>query len=216
MIEPYGTVSDRTQHPPRRERRMPILAFIGRVLVVGIGGGGLGLLLAALATGPGTGIGTSAVGPWIFRPQIGTTEIDPYARASLARSGALPLGAAEGLSFFARGDSSGNLFDPACDYRVTGNVPRARNWTLTLYADDGALVANAANRHGFTSAEILRSAGGGFEIVVSRHARPGNWLPAGDDARFVLVLRLYDTELDTSSKPLDATAMPRIEKLNCR
>lgn len=218
MIEPGRTAADQTRRPSVRDRRDPrsSLAFARRILAVCIGGSLLGLALTYLAVERGTCVGTVEAGPWTFRPSIGTTEIDPYTRAMLARSGELPLGTAEGLSFLAGSDSSGAPFDPGCDYIVTGSIPRARYWTLSLHSAEGELVANAADRYGFTSADILRSADGGFEIVASRQARPGNWLPIGTQARFVLVLRLYDTELDTRSRPLDAVAMPRIVKLRCR
>jgi hypothetical protein len=192
------------------------LAFVARLTAVVVVGSLLGSLFTYLAIQPVTGFGVVAVGPWTFRPKIGAAAIDPYARAMLARSGELPLGAAEGLSFLAQSDSSGILFDAGCDYRVTGAIPRARYWTLSLNSVEGDLVANAAERYGFTSAEILRSAGGGFEIFVSRQARAGNWLPIGHNASFVLVLRLYDTTIDTRSAVPDAAGMPRIEKMHCR
>jgi hypothetical protein len=199
-----------------RSRVGALLAAIGRVVIVGVGGSVLGLALTALTLEHRSGVGTVEAGPWTFRPATGTTEVDPYSRAILARSGELPQGAAEGAVFRAWGDSAGASLDPGCDYRVTGNVPRARFWTLALNSAEGEVVANAADRYGFTSAEILRSADGGFEIVASRNARPGNWLPIGIATRLVLVLRLYDSELDMRSRPLDAAALPRIEKLRCR
>lgn len=215
----WGRTGSRPAQKSRlRELSTPrrILASFSRILAVCVAGILLGLLLTFLAIERGTGIGTVEAGPWTYRPSIGTTEIDPYTRAMLARSGELPLGAAEGLSITARGDSAGATFDPGCDYVVAGAVPRARYWTLSVHSPEGDLVANAAGRYGFTSAEILRSADGGFEIIVAPRARPGNWLPNGNATRFVLVLRLYDTELDTRSAPLDGTALPRITKLRCR
>lgn len=213
---PIGSLLARKSRLREQSTPRPILASISRILAVCVVGGLLGLLLTFVAIERGAGIGMVEAGPWTYRPSIGTTEIDPYARAMLARSGELPLGIAEGLSFSARGDSSGAAFDPGCDYVVAGNIPRARYWTLSLQSADGDFVADAAGRYGFTSAEILRSGDGGFEIIVARQARPGNWLPIGDTARFVLVLRLYDTELEARSAPLDAAAMPRITKLRCR
>jgi hypothetical protein len=192
------------------------LAFGGGILGACIGGSLAGLLVTYLAIEPVTGFGTISSGPWTFRPDIGTSEIDPYASAMLARTRELPLGTAEGQAFFARGDSSGTPFDPGCDYLVTGSIPRARYWTLTVHSPEGGLVANPADRYGFTSAELLRAAGGGFEIVVARQARAGNWLPVGSDAKFILALRLYDVETNPRTTPPSAAEMPRIERLRCR
>jgi hypothetical protein len=35
----------------------------------------------------GTDLGTLTIGAWTARPKIGTAEVDPYSRASIARSG---------------------------------------------------------------------------------------------------------------------------------
>ncbi len=154
-------------------------------------------------------------GPWKRWPKSGSMDIDPYAHAMLARSGQLPLGTAEGLSFFAWNDSAGEPLRAGCDYMVRGPVPPTRYWTLSLYAPTGSLVDNPAKRFDFTSAEILRAADGGFEIAVSRHARPGNWLPIGDVSAFALVLRLYDTLFDFGMSKVEATALPQIAKGHC-
>jgi hypothetical protein len=149
-------------------------------------------------------------------PKIGAGDVDPYARANLAHSGEMALGASEGLSFVARRDSAGAALAPDCDYTLTGQPPKARYWTLTLLSPAGFLVANAAQRHGFTSSQILRGSDGGFEIALSRHARPGNWLPIGEAGKFILVLRLYDTELSAATVALDETNLPRLVKGACR
>lgn len=218
MTGPRDRGSSRSWRDLVRDRRQPrpFITFLVRVLAVCVGGSLIGLFLTYLAIEHGMGFGIVEVGPWTYRPRIGTTEIDPYARAMLARTGELPLGAAEGVTFIARADSSGAPFDPGCDYVVTGSIPRARYWTLSLQSPEGELVANTARRYGFTSAEILREAGGGFAIVVAPRARAGNWLPIGNDDWFVLVLRLYDVAIDTRTAPPRASDMPRIEKLICR
>ncbi len=51
--------------------------------------------------------GAVNVGAWTAWPQEGSTDADPYSLAMLARTGELPLGAGEGLSFTATRDSSG-------------------------------------------------------------------------------------------------------------
>jgi len=56
-------------------------------------------------------------------------------------------------------------------------------------------VANSAQRHGFTSQEIIRNADGSFDVTVGPRARPGNWLPTGGVEKYLLVLRLYDTPI---------------------
>jgi hypothetical protein len=49
----------------------------------------------------GTDLGTLTIGAWTARPRTGTAEVDPYSRASIARSGELPVGTGDGVAFSA-------------------------------------------------------------------------------------------------------------------
>jgi hypothetical protein len=174
---------------------------------------GLGSTWFALTRG--TAFGAVTIGAWTAWPRTGTAGIDPYARAAQARTGAVPVGAGDGVAFFARVDDAGRPFDGRCDVVIKGTTPAARFWTLTLYSPDGRLVANGAGRYGFTSQEITRQAGGEFEIVVAPRARPGNWLPSGGVERYVLVLRLYDTPVGAATRTGKEAPMPSITGRVC-
>ena len=65
---------------------------------------GLGLTQFALTRG--TAFGAITIGAWTAWPKTGTAEIDPYARAAIARSGELPIGSGDGVAFFASADDS--------------------------------------------------------------------------------------------------------------
>jgi hypothetical protein len=174
---------------------------------------GMAATLAALQGEPP--FGAVAIGPWTTWPRVGDSEIDPYARAVLAVSGALPLGAGEGLAFIAKTDDSGAALDARCDYRISGGAPSARFWTLAAYDVDGRLRPNAANRYGLTSTALLRESGGGFAIDASRDAQPGNWLPLGEKSRFVLVLRAYQPTSSAVAGALDGLVLPAITREGC-
>jgi hypothetical protein len=174
---------------------------------------GLGATWFALSRG--TAFGAVSIGAWTAWPKNGTTDIDPYARAVVARSGQLPVGSGDGVAFFARVDDQGRPFDGRCDLTISGTTPPARFWTLTLYDPDGRLVANSVNRHGFTSQEIVRRSDGSFDVVVAPRARPGNWLPTGGVERYVLVLRLYDTPVGVASRTGREAPMPAIQQGAC-
>ena len=90
-----------------------------------------------------------------------------------------------------------------------------RSWTLTLYDPEGRLVANTIDRHGFTSAEILRDIEGRFTISVAPRARPGNWLPTGGIERYVLVWRFYDTPIGVATRTAKESPMPAIVRKAC-
>ncbi len=186
-----------------------------KILLTVLAGTALGLAATYYVLGAGIRFDEIEAGPWTRWPQSGSMDIDPYAHAMLARSAEMPLGTAEGLSFFAWTDSTGAALRGRCDYVVSGPVPPTRYWTLSLYSPTGAIVDNLDKRFGFTSAEILRAADGGFQITIARDARPGNWLPVGKVARFALVLRLYDTLADFGLSNAAPTALPQIVKGHC-
>jgi hypothetical protein len=97
----------------------------------------------------GTDLGTLTIGAWTARPKTGTADVDPYSRASIARSGELPVGTGDGVAFSATTDDRKKPLDGRCDVVVSGVTPAARFWTLTLYNTKGHLVANSLQRYGF-------------------------------------------------------------------
>jgi hypothetical protein len=143
----------------------------------------------------GTDLGTLTIGAWTARPKTGTADVDPYSRATIARSGELPVGTG--------------------DVIVSGVTPAARFWTLTLYDQKGRLVANSLQRYGFTSQEIIRGADGAFEIRVASRSRAGNWLPTGGIERYALMLRLYDTPVGVATRTQRDAPMPSIATAGC-
>jgi len=163
----------------------------------------------------GVAFGSLTVGAWTAWPKSGSVDIDPYARAGIARSGELPTGMGDGVAFFAHTDDRGDNFDGRCTFTIGGMTPAARYWTVTLYDPEGRLVANTIDRHGFTSEEIVRDSDGHFAITVAPLARPGNWLPTGGIEQFVLVWRLYDTPIGVSTKTTKEGPMPAIERKGC-
>ena len=158
-----------------------------------------------------TGFSTLRIGAWTARPKTGTSGIDPYARAAIARTGALPVAIGDGVSFIARTDDGGRTLDGRCDAVITGTTPSARFFTLTLYDPDGKLVPNTLDRQGFTSAEIVRNQDGSFELTVSPRARPGNWLPTGGVERYILIMRFYDTSVGVATRAEREAPMPSIK-----
>jgi hypothetical protein len=174
---------------------------------------GLGATWVTLTRG--VAFGSLTIGAWTAWPRSGSVDIDPYARATIARSGELPIGTGDGVAFYAHTDDAGDSFDGRCTFVLSGMTPAARYWTLTLYDPRGRLVANTLDRHGFTSAEIVRDSGGRFSINVGPHARPGNWLPSGGVEQFVLVLRLYDTPIGVGAWTTKEGPMPAIVRKGC-
>jgi hypothetical protein len=175
----------------------------------------VGLGATYLALTRGAAFGSLTIGAWTAWPKTGTADADPYARASIARTGQLPIGLGDGVSFSAQADDKGKILDGRCGVVLDGITPTARFWTLTLYNIDGQLVANSVNRYGFTSQEIVRRADGSFRIAVGPRASSGNWLPTGGVDRYVLVLRLYDTAVGVSTRAGREAPMPTVITGSC-
>lgn len=188
------------------------MRFLLELLVTLIVALALGLATAwYMVDAPRIGLG---VGKWHAVPPVTAESADPYTRARIARTGEIALGVGEGLVFIAEEDESGRGLDGACEYRLSGETPTARLWTLSVTDGDGGLAATPSGRTFLTSREILRDVDGRFEIVISAPARPGNWLPSRGKGPEKLILRLYDTPLALS--PDAGMVMPRIERGACR
>ena len=175
----------------------------------------IGLGATWLTLTRGIAFGSLTIGAWTAWPKSGSVDIDPYARANIARTGELPTGMGDGVAFYARSDDARNSFDGRCTFMISGMTPAARYWTITLYDPDGKLVANAIDRHAFTSDEIVRDNSGNFAVTVAPLARPGNWLPTGGVDKFVLVLRLYDTPIGVSTGTTKEGPMPSVVRKGC-
>ena len=174
---------------------------------------GLGMTWFTLTRG--VAFGDVTIGAWTARPKTGSSDIDPYARANIARTGELPVGTGDGVAFYAYTDDKGQPLKGNCVVAVSGVTPAARFFTITLYDPDGRTVPNGAERYGFTSQELARKANGSFEVLVAPRARPGNWLPTGGVDRYVLVLRLYDTPVGVATRTQREAPMPAISERSC-
>jgi hypothetical protein len=191
------------------------LTLVLKIIATCLLGCALGLGLTGMAVKRGPLFGAIHAGAWTSFPRAGDAG-DPYARATYARSAEIPLGSGEGLSFLARTDDDGAPLRAGCTYVLHGGTMPARAWTLTVLDLNGKVRADGSTRSGFTSGEVLRTAGGTrFDIALAPQAQPGNWLPTGGDTgRLVLMLRLYDTVLSTGGS-LDAGALPAIVRDEC-
>ena len=155
------------------------------------------------------------IGAWSVATKAGAIDADPYTRASLERSGEIPLALGEGLQLVARVDDAGRRLDPRCVYRVGPRAPAARYWTLGVVDAKGFPIENPAGRYVLRSSEILRDANGRFSIWVSAIAHAGNWLPVGAPGRFALALRLYDSPMSATAGGIEKAAAPEITRENC-
>ena len=175
---------------------------------------GLGLWSAWLTVRSPAPIDTISLGAWQAWPNAGTVEVDPYSRARLARNGEIPLGSGEGLMLLAQSDDRGAALVSRCDYRIAGQTPPARLWTVTLEDVEGRIVPAPDGVAALGSDVLLRMPDGAFEIALARAPRAGNWISTEAADRFRIVVRLYDTTARTGTA-LTTLAMPRIVRDRC-
>ena len=157
------------------------------------------------------------VGLWKAFPDFGTPDADPYAKARISREGSLPLGAAEGIRFFAERDFDGRPLIFGCDYIIEGPSPSARLWTLYASINNEVPLAGEPSWPSFLhSRQIIRSGKSGMAIHIAPSARSGNWLAvkSSRSGAYHLVLSLYDTPVATNAGLVDMR-FPDIRRGSC-
>jgi hypothetical protein len=195
--------------------RLIAVRLIVPVLLISLAGLFLGGVTAWYSIQHAHRIGAINIGPWTAFPFASADQIDPYTIARGVAEGTVPLGATEGLSFEAVTDSQGRALSLACEYRVEGETPPAKLWTLATYDSSGRPVTPApGGSAAIYSNAVLHFPDGTFMIDVSRYPRPGNWLAMSGSGAFRMVLRIYDTPV-TSSAGSERPPMPRIVREEC-
>lgn len=164
----------------------------------------------------GSALTTRAQGAWVTWTAAGRTDADPYTRAHFARRGVLPISSTIALAFEATRDSDGRHLSSSCDYAVEGEDLAAAWWSLAVYDEAGRLIPNAAERHAYNSATVMRNPGGRFTITLARSVRPGNWLPTGNAGRLTLVLNVEEPRTASGTgEDAAALALPQIKRTGC-
>ncbi|MBO6757743.1 MAG: DUF1214 domain-containing protein [Roseibium sp.] len=223
MTAPWQPVSETDYHTtdlPRilqPQRPAPLRSLFAIVLVL-ICGSLLGVASAYLVMERERPLAAVRMGPWEAYPTAGTADADPYSIAIYTRGAVIPLASGEGLALFARTETDGRRLDPACSYRIRGQTPTARLWTLTATDEHGDLMETMAGRTHLTSRQLLRAPDGRFDIIAAADAQPGNWLPLAVSPRegsgLIFTLRLYDAPVTTGAA-FDGATMPDIERVTC-
>lgn len=183
------------------------------VILLGLGLGGA---LSVVSIQNNLGFGALTIGQWTAWPKAGSRDADPYTKAKVAANGEVPLGAAEGISFHSRLDNKGDPLALNCQYQISGQTPPARFWTLTAHKADGTIVGSpsggAATIH---SRNIFRHPSGNFIIMAGPILSGGNWVETDGKGPYELVIRLYDTQV-TSTSGLLNPEMPEIILMGCQ
>ena len=192
--------------------RFLLLLTWALIVAMGVGAGSAYYLIK-----DDSNLGSVTVGNWQVWPMIGQAEADPYSLALRVRARSIPLGAAEGLAFTAKSIAPGQPLERACSYRLVGQIPRSRIWTLVLTDLDGTPLISQdepPKLAGVHSKNVVRQADGAVRISIGPQAKPGNWIRQTGSGPFKIILRIYDTELNSTDQ-FESPDMPQLIQEKC-
>ena len=178
----------------------------------------LGIGSARYMISDGFSLVVGRAGPWKTWIRAGGQAADPYTRAHFARTGELPITSASGLTFFARQDDKGGRLTSDCEYEIVARPLTALWWTIAVYDEEGKLIPNKANRYAFSSQNLTVLPDGTQRISLAPAARPGYWLPSGEDHNLTLLLHVIRPMTLEQQQNQQATApqdLPRIHRVGC-
>ena len=175
---------------------------------------GVGAWTARSAIQKWPDLASDRYGPWHILATLGQPGGDPYAKALLQIEPRMVIGMSEGARYVAATTDDGKPLSPLCSYRLRGDVPLAR--LFTLHAEDmrGNLLLPPAPLPGTLHSDGLMIDGKSYEILVSAQAKPGNWLAIRSFAPFRLVMHQYDVAV-VSDQAIQRPRLPRIEETGC-
>jgi len=152
-------------------------------------------------------------GPWSTNFSMGSTGANPYVRAWVAENGLMALNKSEVIYLDAYSDDDANPLVSSCDYIIQGRAPDARWWDITVYDQDGFLIANDQDRYSFSSTDITFEPDGSFKIHLSNTYQQGNWLPSGNTKTMSIYLRLHNPgPAYLNARTLQTMELPHIIK----
>jgi hypothetical protein len=155
-------------------------------------------------------------GPWKTWINAGSLAADPYTRAHVSRFGDLPITSASGLTFVAKTDSDGDDLSSDCEYEIVGRPLAAVWWSIALFDGDGQLIPNQAGRHAYNSQNLTVLPDGTQRIALASQARPGHWLPSGEDHDLTLILRMIrPLSLEQQRQGSAFENLPVIQRVKC-
>lgn len=153
------------------------------------------------------------IGPWSTNLLAGNTNADMYTRASIAINALLALARNETMYFVAHTDSAGRPLKAQCNYRISGEPPQARWWSITAYADDLFLFDAPNQQYSLNGDTAILNGQGQFVFSVGRTPidKTMAWLPTTGTGGIYLTLRLYNPQATIEQAP-HTLSVPRIER----
>src|ERR1041385_1947823 len=148
----------------------------------------IGLGTTWLVVARDTAFGAVPIGAWVAWPKSGTRDVDPYTRATFARTGELPVGSGRGGAVYARTDDNtpplaprgftsqevGRRSDGSFDIMVAPRI-RPGNWLPTNGVDSYVLVLRLYDSPVGVATRAAREAPMPSLTVESSPGGAGSW-----------------------------------------
>lgn len=156
-----------------------------------------------------------STGQWTRLESIENTAGNPYRAALKVRTTGVALAPGEGLVFTSERDVNGERFDAQCRYMLSGKIPKAALWTLSINVDEADQTIGHAERRFMVSQSVQWKSDGTLEVAISPEMQSGNWIAAPDEGTFSISLRLYDTPLALNTQETSIQDLPQIIRGSC-
>lgn len=169
-----------------------------------IAGGGVGWISAVSMI---ENYGLTAVPDQPFWSERRNTTGDaatPYALGYFINQGQVPPPSSS-RHYIRSSDDGGNPLRNDCIYQLSGAIPKARHWTLSVAANNSTFAS-------LSSSDVIFEPDGKITVVLSVQPEGGNWLTLPGRGTPSLSLTLHDV----LSPPDDGTLkLPSIKRLGC-
>ena len=161
-------------------------------------------------------------GPWRVNPVMDLKNAKQ--RALIAKVGLFALRETEVIYFSAVKDSEGKTLNAKYDYLIEGSVPKSRYWSYTIYGEDDFLIPNEDRLYGYNqktirytqkdtlNPEFQNTAQRTYKMYMSQKPKKENWLPAGNNDKLTITLRLYNPSAEVY-KNLLTVPLPSIKRV---
>jgi len=154
-------------------------------------------------------------GQWTRLESIENTAGNPYRAALKVRTSGVALAPGEGLVFTSERDADGDRFDSRCTYLLSGRMPKASLWSLSINKTEDDQINSHPERRFVVSRSVQWKADGNLIVAIASGIQPANWLASPQSGEFTISLRLYDTPLALNTTDTSTKSLPRIEKGAC-
>jgi hypothetical protein len=154
------------------------------------------------------------VGAWSTSVDRGSTEANPYLRATTAVQALFAMRSDQVIYYIALTDDEDQRLSEDCVYELSGGSVPARWWSITIY--DGAYLPRGGDeQHSVDATDFVDAPDGRWTARVGGTAQGDQpWISSRSAGRPNLVLRLYEPDEGVVQDP-SSIDPPSITRVSC-